>query len=150
MIEWIQPKLHPAWPEEDVNHQDMFRGNSIYVFKGMLAGGAPFRFSTLICFDWIAPEPERAWKCLLGDLHATHQDGHTPLSWLFVLEHNPKPSHSTFLLGIKDFFEQTRYPRAFLGIPELSLQIQPEDSRPGSACLTEIQALSFRRQLCSI
>jgi hypothetical protein len=112
---WVQPKIHPAWPEEDVNHQDMFRGNSISVFKGMLSGGAPFRFTTLICFDWIAPEPERPWKCLLGDLHATHQDGQTPLSWLFVLEHNAKPSHSTFLLGIKEFFEQASHPRAFLG-----------------------------------
>jgi hypothetical protein len=23
---WIQPKLHPAWPEMNISHQHMFRG----------------------------------------------------------------------------------------------------------------------------
>jgi hypothetical protein len=31
---WLQPKLSPAWPERNVHYQDMFHGNSVFIFKG--------------------------------------------------------------------------------------------------------------------
>lgn len=51
---WIQPKLYPAWPEMNISYQHMFRGSSVYLFKGRLENSAPYRFGTLVCFDWIA------------------------------------------------------------------------------------------------
>ena len=50
---WIQPKLHPAWEERDIVHQHMFKGRSIYMFKGQLENDAHVLFGTLVCFDWI-------------------------------------------------------------------------------------------------
>ena len=34
---WVQPKLAPAWVELNLNYQSMYRGRSIYVFKGTFA-----------------------------------------------------------------------------------------------------------------
>jgi len=48
---WLQPKLYPAWEEMNISYQSMFRGHSIYLFKGLLANGVPYRFGTLVCFD---------------------------------------------------------------------------------------------------
>jgi hypothetical protein len=56
---WIQPKLHPALEEMSISHQHMFRGSSVYVFKGLMENGAPYRFGTLVCFDWIGPSEDK-------------------------------------------------------------------------------------------
>ncbi len=56
---WIQPKLAAAWPEAHIFYNEMFRGNSIFAFKGPLANGASYRFSTLLCFDWIGAVNDR-------------------------------------------------------------------------------------------
>ena len=110
---WIQPKLHPAWAEMNIRHEHMFRGSSVYVFKGFLENGAPFRFGTLVCFDWIAPINGRTpSQWILSDLHEQANGNLTPLSWLFVIQHNKKPSHDTFLTGVTAFFNQIEFPNA--------------------------------------
>jgi hypothetical protein len=107
---WLQPKIHPAWPEQNIRYQSMFQGNGVFVFKGMLESGAPFLFSTLTCFDWIALlEGKKIWRHLVESLSAiaTNAGAELSLSWFFVLEHNPKPSHDDFLRDVSDFFNQT-------------------------------------------
>ena len=110
---WIQPKLHPAWGELNVHHQQMFRGSSVYVFKGVLENGVPFRFSTLVCFDWIATISQRTpTQWILADVHDQADGGQLPISWLFVIQRNKKPSHDTFLTAVATFFTQTEFPNA--------------------------------------
>ena len=110
---WIQPKLYPAWTELNVHHQQMFRGKSIYVFKGYLENGVPFRFSTLVCFDWIASvSTQTPWQWILDDVHQQADGGQIPFSWLFVIQRNPKPPHDSFLIGVISFFDQTKFPNA--------------------------------------
>ena len=110
---WIQPKLHPAWTEQNVHHQQMFRGGSVYVFKGLLQNGAPFRFSTLVCFDWIATISARTpSQWILADVHEQADGGQLPISWLFVIQRNEKPSHDSFLSVVTSFFNQTEFPNA--------------------------------------
>ena len=110
---WVQPKVHPAWPEMNIAHQHMFNGRSVYVFKGRFENGAPFRFATLVCFDWIATVGERRpFEWILADLHNQANDAQLPLSWVFVIQRNQKPSHETFLNGINTFFNQVEFPNA--------------------------------------
>ncbi|HSS21194.1 MAG TPA: hypothetical protein VLL54_14060 [Pyrinomonadaceae bacterium] len=110
---WIQLKLHPAREEMDVSHQHMFRGTAVYLFKGLLENGAPYRFGTLVCFDWIAAVgAETPCQSILADLHRQAAEHQLPLSWLFVVQRNKKPSHSTFLAGVAAFFNQTQFPNA--------------------------------------
>lgn len=85
---WLQPKLWPAWDEQDITYQNMYRGKSIFSFKGNLSNGLKYRFSSLICFDWIASiETRRAWRWALDDLEvqATEAEALLALSWMFVI-----------------------------------------------------------------
>ena len=110
---WIQPKLHPAWEEQDALHQHMFQGRSIYMFKGQLDNDAHFLFGTLVCFDWIARiNDRRPFQWILADIHQKAGDGQLPLTWLFVIQRNPRPSHHTFLSSIEPFFNQLEFPNA--------------------------------------
>jgi hypothetical protein len=110
---WLQPKLHPAWPEMNISYQSMFRGHSVYVFKGLLTNGAPYRFATLVCFDWIATvDSKKTCKWILEDLQQQANAAQLPFSWLFVIQRNEKPSHSTFLKEVEGFFDQTKFPNA--------------------------------------
>jgi hypothetical protein len=111
---WIQPKLSAAWPEENITYNEMVRGNSIFAFKGPLTDGASYRFSTLLCFDWIGTISNKSpWQWALEDLdiQATASDSDLSLSWFFVIECNEKPSHPTFLNQVPEFFRATRLPR---------------------------------------
>ena len=113
IVRWIQPKLYPAWTELNVLHQQMFRGSSIFVFKGLLENGVPFRFSTLVCFDWIATLSTcTPWQWILADVHHQADGTQVPFSWLFVIQRNEKPSHDSFLTHVGSFYDQTRYPNA--------------------------------------
>lgn len=110
---WLQPKLHPAWDELDIDYQSMFCGSAIFSFRGPFANGTFFRFSALICFDWISVISERrAWQWPLEDLYQQANDAaaEIQLSWFFVLQHNPRPSHHTFLTQVERFFDQTYLP----------------------------------------
>jgi hypothetical protein len=110
---WIQPKLHPAWKELNISHEHMFRGGSVYLFEGLLENGSVYRFGTLVCFDWIATvgiQSPRQW--ILADLHQRAAGNKFPLTWLFIIQRNPKPSDDTFMNGAGAFFNQTEFPNA--------------------------------------
>jgi hypothetical protein len=110
---WLQPKLHPAWEEMNISYQSMFCGHTVYVFKGLLSNGAPYRFATLVCFDWIASiESKKTVKWILEDLQRQANAHQLPFSWLFVIQRNPKPSHGTFLREVEAFFDPTEFPNA--------------------------------------
>lgn len=109
---WLQPKISPAWPEHDTPLKDMYNGRSIYCFHGSHSNSAPYRFATFVCFDWVASIGQRkTWQWLtqaLDDSTAPHE---TSLTWIFVIQHNPKPSHVSFLSEVSSFFSNTRNPR---------------------------------------
>ena len=109
---WVQPKLWPAWPEASGQNQSMFKGGSIFLFRGHRTNGEPFIFGTLVCFDWIAPTTPAPYERILEQTH--HEAGHAqlPLTWLFVIQHNDKPSYYDFLNNVAGFFRNTSYPNA--------------------------------------
>lgn len=110
---WLQPKLSRAWPEQDVSYQDMFLGRSVFTFKGPLDNGTLYRFSTLVCFDWIATIAyQKAWRWVIEDLQrqAVQAQAELSLSWLFVIQCNRKPSDKDFLNEVSGFFDQTTFP----------------------------------------
>ena len=108
---WLQPKIAPAWEELAIHHNAMFRGNSIFSFKGALENQTRFRFSSLLCFDWIASIANRStWRWVLDDLNVEAGEGEISLSWFFVIQKNPQPSHLTFLNQVQGFFDATVLP----------------------------------------
>ena len=112
---WVQPKLSPARIELDVTYMSMYRGRSIYVFKGRHSNVAAwYRFATLLCFDWIAKtEEKRVWEWLFEGLTevAGPEGAQIPLTWLFVAQCNAAPSHASFMGQVPAFFEQDNYPQ---------------------------------------
>jgi hypothetical protein len=110
---WLQPKVSPAWPEQNVPCEDMFSGKSIYAFRGIFDNNRPYRFSSLICYDWVASvETKKVWQWILEELErqANAAGGDFALSWFFVIQHNDKPSHDTFLSEVGRFFDQNLLP----------------------------------------
>ncbi|MCK1619157.1 hypothetical protein IVA96_21715 [Bradyrhizobium sp. 159] len=109
---WLQPKLWPAWEEQNISYQNMYRGKSIFSFKGDLSNGSKYRFSSLICFDWIATiSAKPSWRWALDDLGVQAGEGELPLSWMFVIQYNPRPSHPTFMNAAVSFFDGTIVPK---------------------------------------
>ena len=107
---WLQPKLCPAWPEQNVTCNNMFRGNSVFVFKGQFASGTQYRFFSLVCFDWIAPGGgQKPWRAVVKALsrQADELQAELSLSWLFVIQNNQRPSAESFLTEVNAFFDQT-------------------------------------------
>ena len=97
-----------------VRLEQMFCGGSVFLFNGRLeTDGTPFQFATLICYDWIASIGGQApVQALLADIHSRADGYQQPLSWVFVIQRNPKPSDESFLTGILDFFNPTQSPNA--------------------------------------
>src|ERR1051326_2742547 len=111
---WLQPKLAPAWEEQAICYQHMFKGNSVFTFRGCFEDGSSYRFCSLVCFDWIASiDKRRVWQWVLEDLQrqASQTEGDFSLSWFFVIQNNKKPSHEAFLTEIRSFFDQTQLRR---------------------------------------
>ena len=107
---WLQPKLCPAWPEQNVTCNNMFRGNSVFVFKGQFDIGTLYRFCSLVCFDWIAPGGgQKPWRAVVEALsqQANKLQAELSLSWLFVIQNNRRPSSESFLTEVNAFFDQT-------------------------------------------
>lgn len=103
---WLQPKLSPSWPETQSHHQTMFKGGLVRVFRGRFANQVPFRFLSLLCFDWVGREGGTPIPTsLLGELNALWRAGGSPtdLQWVFVLQHNESPNHATFLTSTQQF-----------------------------------------------
>lgn len=145
---WLQPKLFPAWPEQDVHYQDMFRGNSVFMFKGPLENGTQYRFCSLVCFDWIATvDNQKVWRWVLEDLHqqAFQAQAELSLSWFFVIQYNPKPSHDTFLTEVSGFFDQTTLPNVRRDRACLVFANTAGKSVPGRADLYGDTSLIFSR-----
>src|SRR6202007_2065586 len=72
----------------------------------------PFRFATLICFDWIGTtEARHVWAWLLQGINdaAAAVQATLPLTWLFVAQCNPEPSHPSFMGQVADFYDGTTY-----------------------------------------
>jgi hypothetical protein len=111
---WIQTKIEPAGVELQVNHQSMFKGRSIFLFKGTYADRpAPYRFASLICFDWIGVRDQRrVWEWLLEHMEqsAAAIQAQLPLTWLFVTQYNPGPSSAAFMSQVPLFFNPVQYP----------------------------------------
>lgn len=105
---WIQPKIHPSGPENNAQLHRMFCGGCVYLFKGHYETGSSwYRFSTLICFDWIATVGDKKpWQWILEsmDIEGSELGAKVPLTWMFVIQHNPKPNHETFLVELAGFF----------------------------------------------
>ncbi|WP_198082821.1 hypothetical protein [Variovorax sp. E3] len=111
---WIQPKIEPAGVELNVPNERMFKGRSIFRFRGTYADThAPYQFATLICFDWIGVRDERRiWEWLLRDIEqaASVNQAQLPLTWLFVAQCNPEPSHTSFMAQVQPFFSAVDFP----------------------------------------
>lgn len=107
---WLQPKLYPSWPEENVADSTMFRGNSVFTFRGLFDNRTQYRFSVLVCFDWIATvEAQKPWRAMVDALsgEATERGAEFSLSWMIVIQHNPRPSHDSFMIEVNEFFNNT-------------------------------------------
>lgn len=106
---WVQPKVRPAWPEMNVPCSDMFRGSTIYVFEGRYEpSDYPCRIVTFICFDWVAAVAgSTVWREFLSQLNEIKTP--SDLDWVFVIQHNTGPNHSSFLNNTYQFLTDTSY-----------------------------------------
>jgi hypothetical protein len=103
---WIQPKISPSWPEENVCHQRMFAGRAVRVFNARFDNGLPCRFFSLLCYDWVGREAGAAvLHTILEEFDQLCRNSTNPrsLQWVFVLQHNPTPNHVTFLTAAHNF-----------------------------------------------
>ena len=112
LLRWVQPKLWPAGPEQGTQHQRMFKGKSMFLFRGRRTNEEIFTFGTMICFDWIAPTNPTPGQRFLEGAHYSAGQSQIPISWMFVIQHNEKPSHSEFLKRVVDFFRDPLHPNA--------------------------------------
>ena len=103
---WVQPKITPSWAEEAVTANEMFPGKSTTIFACKFENGTECRFMSLICFDWIG---SNAGKMLLWEILQKADEASNPnkkdMNLLFVLQHNPKPNHSSFLENTRKYFD---------------------------------------------
>ena len=146
---WLQPKLHPAWPEQNINFQDMYRGHSVFLFKGPFANGTLYRFSSLVCFDWIATiGNQKAWRWVVQNLNqeAAQAQAEYSLSWFFVIQHNRRPSDNTFLNEVAAFFDQTAFPSVHRQGACLIFANTAGKAGPGRSDLFGSTSLIFTRQ----
>lgn len=146
---WLQPKLSPAWPEQDVPYQGMFHGNSVFAFKGPLDNGTQYRFCSLVCFDWIATiDGRKAWRSVVDNLgnQATQIQAEFSLSWFFVIQSNPKPSFDTFLAEATGFFDQTAVPNVHRDKACLVFANTAGKSAPGRSDKFGATSLIFSKQ----
>lgn len=113
VMAWIQPKIKPSAKEATI--QSMFSGSGIYVFRGRFGtSGFPCHWVTLICFDWIAGGYDGVLNTILQDLNQKQSSeehaGALPIHMAFVLQHNKKPNHPTFLGSTERFLTDTNFP----------------------------------------
>lgn len=104
---WVQPKLCPSFLEEQSHAQHMFEGKSVNIYEGRLEDGRTFRFFCLLCYDWVAPLNSGIVE-ILSKLNDSWR-GADPkfIHLVFVLQHNSKPNHASFLsTAVKYFNEQ--------------------------------------------
>lgn len=132
LLRWVQPKLWPAGPEQSAKHQRMFKGKSIFLFRGSRTNGEVFTFGTMICFDWIAPGNPNPAQRFLQEAHRAAGESQIPITWVFVIQHNEKPSHFEFLNRVVDFFRDQSHPNATRNDTCLVFANTAGKCRPGS------------------
>lgn len=146
---WVQPKLLPALIERNVPFMSMYQGRSVFVFKGDFSNAdAPYRFATFLCYDWTGErEEKRLWAWLLEGIHAAAGAGQLALTWMFVPQCNPSPSHNTFMGQVQPFFDQRNYPRVLRDDTCLVMANIAGNPRPGRATAfgqSSVIATSYR------
>src|SRR5659263_705995 len=106
---WVQPKIKPSWPEMAVTCNDMFHGSTVYIFEAKYTqNDFPCNFLTLICYYWVAADSgTTVCNEVLNQLNIDWSGTPTPLHWVFVVQHNPKPNHQSFLNSTCRFFDNT-------------------------------------------
>ena len=112
LTRWVQPKICPAWPEASSENQSLFKGRSVFLFRGQRPNGEPYIFGTMICFDWIAQSPPKPYERILAETHNAAKQAQLPLTWMFVIQRNEKPSHYEFLNTVVEFFRAKDFPNA--------------------------------------
>lgn len=144
---WLQPKLSPAGPERNVRFQDMFKGGSVFTFRGLRDNGTQYHFSSLVCFDWIATlDGQMAWRWVLDALAQQVAPNEMSLSWVFVIQCNDKPSHDTFLTEVRQFFDQNAYPNVRRDRTCLVFANSAGKALPGAASSYGCTSLIFSQQ----
>ncbi len=106
---WLQPKISPSWTEGNRNHQRMFHGGVVRIFRGRFDNNVACRFLSLLCFDWVGREAGVAvTDAVLQQFGAAYEATGSPqdLNWVFVLQHNPSPNHATFLTATQRILTQ--------------------------------------------
>jgi hypothetical protein len=107
---WVQPKISPSWPEANTQHQSMFQGSVVRVFRARFDNDVPCRFLSVLCFDWVGRENGLAVpEALLDRLDTAYRatGSQQAVQWIFVLQHNQQPNHYTFLNSTNKFLTQT-------------------------------------------
>lgn len=108
---WVQPKIRPAWLEMNVACNDMFCGSNMYVFEGRYETyDSPCRFISFVCFDWVASVAGTT-VCdeILTKLNQLWTESQPALDWIFVVQHNTEPNHSSFLNSTFQFLTNVTY-----------------------------------------
>lgn len=157
---WLQPKVRPAWPEMNVSCNDMFCGTTMYVFEGHYEPIVyPCRFVTFVCFDWVASlAGTTVWRELVMQLNELQKEA--ALDWVFVIQHNKKPNHSTFLNNTYQFLTDISHPfvlRDKAIIVHANTAVSPRPVRNGqggfSACVfspsAQLECSSNRPTVCT-
>jgi hypothetical protein len=129
---WIQPKISPSWPEENVCHQRMFAGRAVRVFNARFDNGLPCRFFSLLCYDWVGREAGAAvLHTILEEFDQLCRNSTNPrsLQWVFVLQHNPAPNNVTFLTAAHNF----------LSLPDPAF-VQRHDAAVAMVCTANAKA----------
>lgn len=144
---WIQTKIEPAGIELQVNHQSMFKGRSIFLFKGTYTDRpAPYRFASLICFDWIGVRDQRrVWEWLLESMEQSAMaiQAQLPLTWLFVAQYNPGPSSASFMSQVQPFFNPVQFPSVIRDGTCLVMANVAGNEKPGTATAYGQSAVIF-------
>lgn len=118
---WVQPKLNPAWPEKSIAHDQMFKGDKVFLFKGKCHRKA-FRFFSLICFDWIGKKETNKISGVvdsINEIFSENGEDAKPIHLIFILQHNQDPEHYTFLQTARDFFTNSHW--TFVNTKECTL-----------------------------
>jgi hypothetical protein len=104
---WIQCKLCPASNEENNPIAEMYKGSCVNLYSAKDSNGRTFKFLALVCFDWVGTTGAgNGISGILKELSKFYEfrpDGKN-IDLVFILEHNPEPSHQLFLGGAFDFF----------------------------------------------
>jgi hypothetical protein len=112
---WVQLKLVPSWLERNIICNEMFCGNSVYIFKCKFENDVDCYFLSLVCFDWIGQiNLERGISAIVHEINRCWElSGRRDINFIFVLQNNDKPNHRLFLENARNYFEErTPYPFA--------------------------------------